>query len=70
VTPARRDQPRRVTPELMAIYKRRAHELRAEACRNVARALRALLIKSAGVDRRQAEAPGDAIKADFTTRLD
>jgi hypothetical protein len=51
VTPARRDQPRRITPELMAFHKRRAHELRAEACRNVARALWALLIKpSAGVE--------------------
>ena len=34
MTLARRDQPRRVTPELMAYYKKRAHELRTEACRD------------------------------------
>jgi hypothetical protein len=45
VTPARRDQPRRVTPELMAFYKRRAHQLRDEACRNTWRAVWALLMK-------------------------
>jgi hypothetical protein len=31
--PTRRDDPRRVTPELMAMYKKRAHQLRAEAYR-------------------------------------
>jgi len=45
VTPTRRDDPRRVTPELMAFHKRRAHQLRAEAFRNVGRALWALLMK-------------------------
>jgi hypothetical protein len=45
VTPARRDQPRRVTPELMAYYKKRAHDLRTEACRDFWRALWASLRK-------------------------
>jgi hypothetical protein len=47
VTPARRDAPRRVTPELMAFYKTRAHQLREEAFRDAGRALWALLIKIA-----------------------
>jgi hypothetical protein len=45
---ARRDPPRRITPELMAFYKRRAHQLRAEAIRNAGSALWALLKKLFG----------------------
>jgi hypothetical protein len=37
--PTRRDPSRRVTPELMAFYRRRAHQLRAEAYRNLWRTL-------------------------------
>jgi len=44
VTPARREvSPRRITPELMAFYKRRGHELRAEAWLNIWRRLWAAL---------------------------
>jgi hypothetical protein len=39
VKPGRRDTSRRVTPELMAFYKMRAHELRAEAYRDMWRGL-------------------------------
>jgi hypothetical protein len=42
------DVPRRVTPELMAFYKRRAKQLRDEAYRDVARSLWALLAKIIG----------------------
>jgi hypothetical protein len=35
----RRHTPRRITPELMAFYKKRAHQLRAEAIRNTGSAL-------------------------------
>jgi hypothetical protein len=35
----RRDVSRRVTPELMAFYKKRAHQLRAEAYLNLCRVL-------------------------------
>ena len=35
MTRARRDTARRVTPDLIALYKRRASRLRAEACRKV-----------------------------------
>jgi hypothetical protein len=45
VTLARRDQPRRVTPELLAFYKKKAHQLRAEACRDRVHAAWALLLK-------------------------
>jgi hypothetical protein len=45
VTLTRRDLPRRVTPKLMAFYKRRAHHLHAEACRQRGRALWAWLKK-------------------------
>jgi hypothetical protein len=45
----RRDQTRRITPELMAFYKRRAHQLRAEAIRNVGRALWASLMRIIGL---------------------
>jgi hypothetical protein len=45
VTAARRDPTRRVTPELIAFYTRRAHQLRVEAYRNMARALWTLLMK-------------------------
>jgi len=38
VTPTRRDSSRRVTPELMALYKKRAHRLRQEAWRDMWRA--------------------------------
>jgi hypothetical protein len=41
----RRDQPRRITPELMALHKKRAHRLRDEAWRNLCRRLCALLKK-------------------------
>jgi len=40
---ARRDTPRRITPELMAFYKGRAKQLRNEAFRDVARKLWASL---------------------------
>jgi len=44
VTPTRRAKiPRRVTPELLAFYTRRAHQLRAEAYVNAGRALWAFL---------------------------
>jgi hypothetical protein len=36
---------RRVTPELMAFYKRRAHRLRHEACQDMWRALWVSLLK-------------------------
>jgi hypothetical protein len=39
----RADLPRRITPQIMAFYKRRAHQLRAEAYVNVGRALWAFL---------------------------
>jgi hypothetical protein len=39
VKPGRRDSPRRVTPDLIAFYARRAHELRAEYYRNMWRAI-------------------------------
>jgi hypothetical protein len=45
VTPARRDKPRRVTPELLAFHKRRAHQLRDEAWRNMWLAWWASLMK-------------------------
>ena len=45
VKPGRRDTPRRVTPEAMAFYKRRAKRLRDEAFRYAARALWASLKK-------------------------
>ena len=45
----RRDQMRRITPELMAFYKKRAHELRAEAIRNMGRALWALVRQVIGL---------------------
>ena len=43
--PQRRDIQRRVTPELMAFYKRRAKQLRDEAYVDAARALWVLLKK-------------------------
>jgi len=36
---------RRITPDLMAYYKRRAHQLRAEACRDAWRWLWTALIR-------------------------
>jgi hypothetical protein len=39
VTPTRRDATRRVTPDLIEFYTRRAHRLRVEYCRNLWRAL-------------------------------
>jgi hypothetical protein len=45
VTRTRRDPSRRVTPELMALYKRRAHQLRSEAFQNIWRALWVSLMK-------------------------
>jgi len=41
----RRDDPRRVTPELLEFYKHRANRLRDEAYRNAGRALWAWLNK-------------------------
>ena len=41
--PARRDQARRVTPELLAFYKMRAHRLRDEVWRNLWRKVWAFL---------------------------
>jgi hypothetical protein len=46
---SRRDPPRRVTPELMAFYKKRAHQLRAEAIRNTGSALWASLMRIIGL---------------------
>ena len=44
MTPMRRAEfPRRITPQIMAFYKRRAHQLRAEAYVNVGHALWAFL---------------------------
>lgn len=43
--PGRRDNPRRVTPEILDFHIERAHQLRTEAYRNVGRALWALLIR-------------------------
>ncbi|WP_156439560.1 RSP_7527 family protein [Bradyrhizobium valentinum] len=43
--PARRDSPRRVTPELIDFHIERARLLRAEAYRNMWRALWALLVR-------------------------
>jgi hypothetical protein len=48
VKPGRRDTARRVTPELMAVYKMRAKQLRDEAFRDVWRGLWALLMKVIG----------------------
>ena len=45
MTRARCNAPRRVTPELMAFYKRRAHQLRAEAYLNMWRAVWAALTR-------------------------
>jgi hypothetical protein len=50
VKPGRRDPPpRRVTPDLIAFYTRRAHQLRAEYYRDMWRAIWALLT---GIGRR------------------
>jgi hypothetical protein len=43
VRPGRRDEPRRVTPELLAFHKKRAHRLRDEAWRDLWRAVWASL---------------------------
>jgi hypothetical protein len=48
VKPARRDDPRRVTPELLELHKRRAKQLRDEAFRQMWRGLWALLKRIAG----------------------
>jgi hypothetical protein len=48
VKPRRRDEPRRVTPELMAFYKRRAKQLRDDAYINAVRAVWTLMKKIAG----------------------
>ena len=47
--PMRRDQSRRITPELMAFYKKRAHQLRAEDIRNMGRAWWASLKRIIGL---------------------
>ena len=47
--PMRRDQSRRITPDLMAFYKKRAHQLHAEAIRNTGRALWAALMRIIGL---------------------
>jgi hypothetical protein len=41
----RRDTSRRVTPDLLDFHIKRAHQLRAESCRNMWRAVGALLIR-------------------------
>ncbi len=46
--PGRRDEARRVTPELLAFYKKRAHRLRDEAWRNLWRHVWASLMKVIG----------------------
>jgi hypothetical protein len=48
VKPQRREQTRRITPELMAFHKRRAKQLRDEAYIDAMRALWALMKKIAG----------------------
>ena len=48
MTPPRRDETRRVTPELVAFYKKRAHRLRDEAWRNLWRRMWASLKKIGG----------------------
>jgi hypothetical protein len=48
VKPQRRDQPRRITPELMAFHKRRAKQLRDAAYVDAMRALWALIKKIVG----------------------
>jgi hypothetical protein len=45
VKPRRRDQPRRITPELLAFHKRRAKQLRDQACIDAMHALWRLLKK-------------------------
>jgi hypothetical protein len=45
VKPARRDSPRRVTPELIDFHIKRAHQLRVEAWRDMWRAIGALLVR-------------------------
>jgi hypothetical protein len=45
VKPGRRDTARRITPDLIAFYTRRAHELRAECYCKMWRAVWALLLK-------------------------
>ncbi|WP_165421341.1 RSP_7527 family protein [Bradyrhizobium sp. Leo170] len=44
--PMRRDPPRRVTPELLAFHVKQAHALRAEAYRDMMRALWDWLMKA------------------------
>ena len=44
MTRARHDTARRVTPDLIALYKRRASRLRVEACRNMWLSLRAKIV--------------------------
>jgi hypothetical protein len=48
VRPGRRDEPRRVTPELLAFHKKRAHRLRDKAWRNLLRRVGASLKKIFG----------------------
>ena len=43
--PGRRDQTRRITPDLIEFYTKRAHELRAEYYREMWRAIWTLLMK-------------------------
>ena len=45
VKPGRRDSSRRVTPDFIEFYKKRAHDLRAKAIRSTASALWSLLTK-------------------------
>jgi hypothetical protein len=45
VKPGRRDAARRVTPELLDFHIKRAHQLRAEAWRNMWRGLWRLLVR-------------------------
>ena len=45
MTSARRDQPLRITPELMAFHKKRAHRLRNEAWRTLWRGVWAFVTR-------------------------
>jgi hypothetical protein len=45
VKPVRRDNSRRVTPDILDFHIKRAHQLRVESYRNMWRAIGALLIR-------------------------
>ena len=50
VKPGRRDTPRRITPDPIEFYEKRAHEVRAEYYRDMWRAICALLFPSPPID--------------------